>query len=149
MKIVLWVCRLGLAAIFLYAAWVKLRAPWFIFAASIDSYQLMPPWAVFFLARTLPWFELALGLLLLVGIGLRWVAGICGLLLLVFWAGMFRAFLKGLQIDCGCFGPGEAVSVLTLLRDFGMIVLAGIVCWGAGRGRVQSSAALPRDYVTR
>ena len=38
--------RLLLAAVFLYAAWSKLRQPWLLFAMSIDSYQLLPPWAV-------------------------------------------------------------------------------------------------------
>ena len=149
MKIVIFLCRLALAAIFLYAAYVKLREPWFIFAASVDSYQILPPWAVFFIARTLPWFELALGILLLIGFGLQWVAGVCGLLLLVFWSSMFRAYLKGMQIDCGCFGPGEAVSALTLLRDGAMIVLAAVVCWGAVRGRARSNAASRYDSLAR
>jgi hypothetical protein len=30
---------------------------------------------------------------------------------------MVRAYAKGETIDCGCFGPGEAISPATLLRD--------------------------------
>lgn len=129
MKIALLAGRIILGAVFLYAAYVKLHAPWYIFAASIDSYQMLPPWAVQFLARTLPWFELVLGLVMIAGYKLRWVALVSGLILFAFWVSMFRAFAKGLGIDCGCFGPGEQVSNLTLLRDGALVALALFLFW--------------------
>ena len=54
------VLRVVLGVIFVYAAWVKLREPWALFAMSIDSYQVLPVWAVELVARVLPWFELLL-----------------------------------------------------------------------------------------
>jgi uncharacterized membrane protein YphA (DoxX/SURF4 family) len=135
------IARLALAAIFIYAAWVKLRAPWFLFAASIDSYRMLPSGAVVFIARTLPWFELLLGLLLLIGFRVKWVSIACGALLGAFWLSMLRAYLKGMEIDCGCFGPGEAISVFTLIRDGAMVALAAFVWWAARAGRAQSSVA--------
>ena len=39
------VLRLLLAAVFLYAAYTKLRQPWLLFAMSIDSYHMLPEWA--------------------------------------------------------------------------------------------------------
>src|SRR5450631_2244570 len=62
------ILRVILGAIFMYAAWTKLREPWALFAISIDSYQVLPLWAVEFIARTLPWLELLLGALLIAGI---------------------------------------------------------------------------------
>ena len=66
--------RLLLGAVFVYAAYTKLRQSWLLFALSIDSYQLLPEWAVFALARTLPWLELALGVLLIAGVWLRYLS---------------------------------------------------------------------------
>jgi len=109
--------RLVLAAVFVYAAYTKLRQPWLLFALSIDSYQLLPQWAVLTVARTLPWFELVLGLLLASGFGLRWVAALTSLQLIIFFGVMLRAYAKGLGIDCGCFGAGEALTYKTLIRD--------------------------------
>lgn len=46
--------RLGrtvLASAFMYAAWTKLRQPWETFALSVDSYRILPEWAVLALAR--------------------------------------------------------------------------------------------------
>jgi uncharacterized membrane protein YphA (DoxX/SURF4 family) len=106
-----------LGAIFMYAAWTKLREPWALFAISIDSYQVLPLWAVEFIARTLPWLELLLGALLIAGIWRGVAAAAATLLLGVFFGLMIRAMAKGMQIDCGCFGSGERLSWMTLLRD--------------------------------
>jgi len=115
------VLRVVLGAIFVYAAWTKLRLPWQLFAMSIDSYQLLPPSMVELLARTLPWFELALGLAVLAGIWLRITSTIMSALLIVFFTLMVRAAIKGQEISCGCFGPGETISWKTMLRDGAML----------------------------
>jgi uncharacterized membrane protein YphA (DoxX/SURF4 family) len=133
MKILSILSRLGLAAIFIYSAYAKLKAPWFVFAASIDSYRMLPSGATIWIAKTLPWFELALGVLLVIGFRVKWVAIACGVLLAGFWLSMLRAYLKGMDIDCGCFGPGERISTLTLFRDSLMVILAGVTWWSAHR----------------
>ena len=66
--------RLLLGAVFVYAAYTKLRQSWLLFALSIDSYQLLPEWAVYAVARTLPAAELALGILLIAGVWLRYLS---------------------------------------------------------------------------
>jgi hypothetical protein len=40
----------------------------------------------------------------------------------VFFAVMLRSYAKGLQINCACFGLGEAISLKTLLRDGGLLL---------------------------
>jgi len=120
------ILRLVLAAVFLYAAWTKLRESWLLFAMAIDAYGLLPQWAVETLARVLPWFELTLGILLLSGLWLRQTAAISSALLLVFFGVMIRSYGKGLQINCACFGFGEAISLKTLVRD-GLLVVSSVV----------------------
>src|SRR3954462_2482349 len=115
------ILRIVLGGIFIYAAWVKLRLPWQLFAMSIDSYQLLPPGPVEFLARTLPAFELLLGVALIAGKFLRITSAITSALLLVFFSLIVRAALKGQEISCGCFGPGETISWKTMLRDGSML----------------------------
>ena len=111
------ILRVVLGAVFVYAAWLKLREPWAVFAIGIDSYQVLPLWAVEAVARALPWFELLLGILLIVPVWRGVSAVAASLLLAVFFGLMARAMAKGMQIDCGCFGPGERLSWVTLLRD--------------------------------
>ncbi len=117
------VLRLALAAVFLYAAYTKLRQPWLLFAMSIDAYQLLPEWAVLTLGRTIPWLELLLGLLLLTGYAVRYAAVAATLLLGVFFAAMVQAYVKGMAIDCACFGLGEKISLLTLARDGALLAV--------------------------
>ena len=117
--------RLGLGAIFLYAAYTKLRVPWTLFAMSINSYDLLPEPLVIFIARVLPWLELALGVLLIAGWKLRYSAAATSVLLVFFFGIMLRSYFKGLGIDCGCFGVGEALTVKTLARD-GALTLVSI-----------------------
>ena len=45
------------------------------------------------------------------------MAAAASALLLAFFAVMVRSYAMGLQIDCGCFGPGDALSWKTLVRD--------------------------------
>jgi uncharacterized membrane protein YphA (DoxX/SURF4 family) len=118
--------RLMLAGVFLYAAWTKLRQPWLMFALSIDAYQLLPEWAVLTTARVLPWLELAIGVLLLVGVWLRYVSILAAAILGVFFAIMLLSFGKGMGIDCGCFGVGEPLTAKTLARD-GLLLAAAIM----------------------
>jgi len=127
-----------LAAIFIYAGYAKLREPWLQFAVSISSFKLVPDNLLEPMAKYLPWAELALGLVILSGIFLRWSALIASLLLLLFFAVLIRSYAMGLQVDCGCFGSGESgLGPLRLAEEAAMLALAGAVTIGAfrnGRG---------------
>ena len=131
--------RVALGSIFLYAAYSKLHfnGSWhlgdyhFFFGMAINSYNLLPLWAVEWMARILPWFELALGVVLVIGAGLHWAASIASALLLVFIVAMTRAYILGLEIVCGCFGNNEKLGPGTLIRDTSMLVLALAVTIGA------------------
>jgi uncharacterized membrane protein YphA (DoxX/SURF4 family) len=125
--------RVALGAVFLYAAYTKLRQPWVLFAMSIQSYQVLPDGAVTLLARALPWFELLLGLWLVAGVALRYAAGLASAVLLGFFAVMLRAYFKGMTIDCGCFGFGEALGPATLTRDGVLVLLSLVLFWAAVR----------------
>jgi len=127
MRPVLLALRLFLGAIFLYAAYTKLRDPWMMFAMSIDAYQILPEWAVLMLGRTLPWLELLLGLLLAAGLRLRYTAVSATVLLGAFFASMLWAFAKGMAIDCGCFGPGDTIGPRTLARDGVLLAMSGVL----------------------
>ena len=143
-KILLLLGRLALAGIFLVAAYAKLKpqapVPWSMgsmrvslsmFAMQVDSYQLLPPSLVSPAAHFLPPFEFFIGLWLLSGIALRYAGLLTSALLAVFFGVMVRSYFLGLEINCGCFGPGERLGPLTLLRDGSLLALALAVTIGA------------------
>ncbi|WP_046471668.1 MauE/DoxX family redox-associated membrane protein [Allosalinactinospora lopnorensis] len=123
--------RLGLAAVLGFAAYTKL--PPALSVQSVEAYQLFSPGAAEFIGYTLPLFEFALALLLVVGLATRYVGAVTALLMIVFIAGIISAWTRGLAIDCGCFGTGGEVASgetqygLDIARDIGFLALAGIV----------------------
>lgn len=125
-RVIVWTLRILLAAVFLFAAYSKLKQSYLVFAMSIDSYQLLPEWAVLAVARTLPGLELAIGLGLLAGWRLRIFAVAAAGLLATFFAILVFSYGKGMTIDCGCFGVGEALTWKTLVRD-GALVASALV----------------------
>jgi uncharacterized membrane protein YphA (DoxX/SURF4 family) len=133
--------RLALAAVFLWAAYTKLRDPWMVFAMEIDAMQIVPNAMVEAVARTMPWLELALGILLVIGIQTRYVAAAATVLLLGFFSMLLFLYLKGFQGDCGCFGPGERLGPKTLARDGALVLLSIWVTWEAFRRSKFAKAA--------
>lgn len=121
--------RLGLAAVWLFSGVPKALDPDRTYVA-VRAYDVLPSLGVELVAGVLPWLEIALGVLLLLGLGTRAVALASVVLLLVFVAGVAQAWARGLSIDCGCFGgggqvePGRTAYVQEIVRDAGFLLLA-------------------------
>ena len=136
-RILLLLGRLGMGGIFLYAAYSKLwpltsvKTNLAFFAMQVDSYQLLPSWAVMTVAKTLPWFELVLGLGLVIGWPLRLISSAASALILGFFIVIVRSYAMGLQINCGCFGQSEKLDYWAIMRDGSMLALSLAVTIGA------------------
>lgn len=129
--------RLGLSwivgLVFLYAGVVKFRAPQ-DFADSIASFQLLPASLINPLALCLPWFEMGVGTLLLLGWWRRAAALAVLGMTTVFAVAMTTALARGLSVDCGCFGGGTPSAFKTwtsLGRDLLLIVAAALLYFPA------------------
>ncbi|HUO34878.1 MAG TPA: MauE/DoxX family redox-associated membrane protein [Candidatus Acidoferrum sp.] len=160
-RILLLLGRLVLAGIFIFAAYAKMKpqteVPWSVasvrtslamFAMQVDSYQLLPTGYVSLAAHLLPPAELLLGFWLLSGIGLRFSALATTLLVGLFFAVIVRTYAMGLEINCGCFGPGEQLGKITLVRDGSFLGLALAVTIGAflvhraGRNKMEARVSV-------
>ncbi|TYO98984.1 methylamine utilization protein MauE [Geothermobacter ehrlichii] len=117
-------CRLVLGAVFLYAG-VSKGLDVTGFAGDIAAYRILPYLGNYLLAATLPYIEIIAGALLLANRRVRPAALLCGLLTLVFIAALLSAWVRGLDISCGCFEPGAQTGIgEALLRDLALLVLA-------------------------
>ncbi|WJK40273.1 MauE/DoxX family redox-associated membrane protein [Solwaraspora sp. WMMA2056] len=127
--------RLGLAAVWLYAGGSKVTD----LAGSgraVNAYQIFPYDLAMVIGAALPLVELALGVLLLIGLATRLCAVLSAGLLVVFVAGIASAWARGLRIDCGCFGVGGELTAgqdpsygPEILRDLAFLALAGFLIW--------------------
>ena len=96
---------LAVAAVFIYAAIDKIRDP-LQFADSIAAFAILPAVLINLLAIGLPPFEIACGLLLL-GPWTRRVGALAvAVVTVMFFTALASALLRGLTLDCGCFGVG-------------------------------------------
>jgi uncharacterized membrane protein YphA (DoxX/SURF4 family) len=115
--------RALLGLILVFGAYTKLhfnggwhfRDYYFFFAMAIGSYRTLPLGAVEWLARVLPWMELALGALLIAGVGTRWVSLITSVLL-VFMASLPGSAILGLA--------SRRYPATELLADTGFFLVA-------------------------
>lgn len=131
------IARLGLVVVFGWSGAIKAGDP-IGTETAVRAYSLLPDSLVRPAAAVLPWFEIALALLLLVGLAVRLAAVLSALLLIAFIAGVISAAARGLSIDCGCFGgggavaPGETRYAEEIVRDVGFLVLAAFLIWWPG-----------------
>lgn len=121
------ITRVILGCLFLYAGYLKLRAP-LAFADSIASFRLLPGGLINLFALGLPPLELMIGGMLLIGWRVRLASFVVMLLTVIFALALGQALLRGLVIDCGCFGSGKpslTKMLLSLGRDI-LILFASI-----------------------
>jgi uncharacterized membrane protein YphA (DoxX/SURF4 family) len=126
--------RVVLGGVFLVAGGLKVIDPQSSVAA-VRAYRLLPTSVATIVGWGLPFAEIALGLLLLAGVATRLVAAAVVVLLVVFIAGVASAAIRGLSIDCGCFGgggdvaPGPTAYGSEIVRDVGLLLLALWLVW--------------------
>ena len=97
---------------------------------AVRAYRLLPVGIANFFGLALPWLEIGAGILLIIGITVRYASIFGGALMLLFVGAISQAWARGLSIDCGCFGGGGEVAaghtqyLQEILRDLGLTAAA-------------------------
>lgn len=109
-------------------------------AMAVRAYEMLPIPIANFLGYTLPWIEIGLGLLLIVGVTVKISGALGALTMLAFIIAIAQAWARGLSIDCGCFGGGGTIDpedtkyLSEIIRDIGLMGL-GIFLYLYPKGR--------------
>jgi uncharacterized membrane protein YphA (DoxX/SURF4 family) len=102
---------------------------------AVRAYDLLPEAIVPTVGHLLPVVEVVSGLCLIFGLLTRVFASVSALLFVVFIIGIANAWVRGLQIECGCFGGGgysEGASSEypgEIARDVGLLLLSMFLSW--------------------
>jgi hypothetical protein len=114
------------------------------FAAVIDGYRLLPRRLVPPAAVTLPAAEAAAVLLLLFPATRRWGGLLSAALFAVFLAAMLSVLRRGMEVDCGCFGPsrGSTVGPFTVART-GLLLVLAVMAAVAGTEPFRAAQIVP------
>jgi uncharacterized membrane protein YphA (DoxX/SURF4 family) len=101
---------------------------------------MLPIWLANFFGYALPWVEIGIGALLILGVAVRIMGALGALIMLGFIIAIAQAWARGLSIDCGCFGGGGTIDpedtkyLSTILRDIGFLAL-GVFLYFYPKGR--------------
>jgi uncharacterized membrane protein YphA (DoxX/SURF4 family) len=127
--------RLILGGVLLVAGALKVTDP-YASATSVRAYQILPIDLANFLGFVLPFAEVAIGLFLIVGIWVRLAAIAGGALMIMFIIAIGQAWIRGISLDCGCFGKGGLLETnelpvwnytVEIARDIALALFAGYI----------------------
>jgi uncharacterized membrane protein YphA (DoxX/SURF4 family) len=118
------IIRFILGAIFIAAGIPKILDT-ASFASAVYNYHLLPDIFINIFAITLPWLEIIIGAMLIMGTWMQGTVIIYNLLMIAFICALSFNTARGLDISCGCFStePGDIIDMGTIFRD--IIILSG------------------------
>ncbi len=99
-------------------------------AMAVRAYEVLPISVANVIGYSLPWIEVGLAIFLILGVFVKQSAMASGALMFIFIIGIAQAGLRGLSIDCGCFGGGGQVAagqtkyLAEIFRDVGLLAIA-------------------------
>jgi uncharacterized membrane protein YphA (DoxX/SURF4 family) len=113
---------------------------------AVRAYEILPISIANLLGEILPWLEIGAGLLLILGVAVKWSSIFAAALMFIFVAAIAQAWARGLSIDCGCFGgggqvaPGKTRYLEEILRDLGLAITAlYLIRYPLGRFGIENS----------
>lgn len=95
--------RIFMGGIFTLAGLAKIADP-ISFYSTLMGFRILPDFLLNFMAVYLPWLELLLGLSVLLGILYTTGALMIAAINTIFALAIISVILRGIDIDCGCFG---------------------------------------------
>ena len=120
------IARLVLTGTFVLAAMPKIKDP-VAFAASVNAFRVVGPELSNWVALILPWLELVIGIGILLP-QIRLSSSILIATLLLAFIGLHAsAWIRGLEISCGCFGTESAAES----TDYGWLIIRNLLLLGA------------------
>lgn len=120
------IIRWLIGGLFLFAGVLKARNP-AQFAADISNYQLLPWEAAVAAALYIPWVEILSGVGLIANWNRPGALRILLLLTLIYFQALLSAWMRGLNIECGCFGKALASSNYLILFVRDILILAALL----------------------
>jgi len=123
------ISRLVLGGVLFIAGYLKVSTP-DKSQMAVRAYEVLPISLANLIGLLLPYVEIGIGLLLILGVYTRISAALGGAIMVVFIVAIAQAWARGLTIDCGCFGGGGQVAasetkyLSEIIRDTALVLLA-------------------------
>lgn len=127
------VLSLAFGALFIWSGIGKVKDP-MSFADAIRNYRIVGDPIAPALAHFIPWLEIFAGLGTMIERTRQGAVALLTLLVLIFTLGIISAWLRGLDIACGCFGSEEAMDYpVKVVQNLVLIAWGGFLWWRSGK----------------
>ena len=115
------VFRIIIGGIFLISGLAKISDP-IRLMLTLREFRLFPEIIIPFTAIYIPWLEFILGLFMLLGIMHRTASLILSCLIGFFTLAIASVILRGIEVDCGCFGLLADMLKLPDMADYKAVI---------------------------
>jgi putative oxidoreductase len=123
---------LAFGALFLWSGIAKIKDP-ISFAEAIRNYRIVGDPIAPALAHFLPWLEVFAGFAVMWERMRQGASALLTGMLIVFTIGIVSAWIRGLDITCGCFGGEETINYPVKVTQNLLLIAAGIWIGGFWR----------------
>ncbi|MCB9847695.1 MAG: DoxX family membrane protein [Phycisphaeraceae bacterium] len=126
--------RYALGALFIFSGAVKLQDPQ-AFAFAIKGFKIITNEALMTQATfAVPWTEVLIGVLLVLGLFTRAAAGALLIMLAGFTAAVVSVLARDIDTECGCFGRflGSKIDQSTIIRNAMLLIFTFAVFYNRG-----------------
>lgn len=122
--------RLVLGGIFSFSAWSKIMAPQAL-ADAIVGFDIIPESIALEAAIMLIWLELICGTFMLLGLWARATVIVITGMLTLFEVGLVSVVVRGIEVNCGCFGQFSEMQVgwNTIIRNMVQLVFCALLLY--------------------
>lgn len=118
--------RIIVGGVFIWASVTKIADP-LAFAQDVRNYRLVGQTLSFVTAIILPWVELIAGVCLIIGVFPRSSALLISGLLVFFIVLVAITMVRGLDVDCGCFGTFSRKADLGLILEDSLWLIMSLI----------------------
>jgi uncharacterized membrane protein YphA (DoxX/SURF4 family) len=124
--------RTLVGALFVFAGAVKV-GHFDDLAAAIAGFRILPEAVIAPLAVLLPFFEIGVGIYLILGLFTRGAAIVAAIQLALYAAAIASAVIRHIPANCGCFGPQDRAPAdwPHVLADLALAAICALIAWRA------------------
>lgn len=145
------ILRIIMGALFVYSAFYKVLEP-NAFVRVIIRYNIIPEMVTPYVAIILPFIELILGFLLLIGLRVRASSLTLIFLMILFIFAITLNVIRGESFDCGCFeftrfGFKETIGISIIIRDV-IILLILLLLFNVKRHYLSLDSIIERENLS-
>jgi len=130
------VLRFGFGSLLIYASVNKIINP-IAFAYDIENYRIAGSFLSRLAAVWLPYVEMSVGLMMITGIWLETALYMNMFLMWVFLIMVLQAYIRGLDIVCGCFSNESKVDAVKILENIFLALSGTGLVWLRTRSDVK------------